>query len=209
MRHGEHARNVKQRSPRSRVKGTGYHLDHLVLDPLEHFDEALSCAREEPQLASPQHNRQAYSVKHKLPVSHGETANRVSQDLQRLDRRASPVAHDSYVGLPFELPVDEEPKVSDVLRQQDHVVSGVCRIRKDQPCGSRQSVVLIWLLEEEQFRFLQLDSKTRSMEPFFADRVMRSEQHSDVCPLLCACKEKAVVHIHAQRGVIPTSHLEQ
>ena len=117
--------------------------------------------------------------------------------------------HDSYVRLPFEPPINEEPQVAEVLHRSDHVMGGVLPIWEDQAHGSRKRVAFVRLLEEQQLRLIRLDRQTRPLQPFIADCVPRSEELGDICPLLCARKKDAVIHVHAQRGVIPTPHFVQ
>ena len=62
--------------------------------------------------------------------------------------------------LPFESAVNEEPEVSQVLRQPHLVVCGVLPIRQDQTQGSRERVTLIGLLEEQHFGLVRLDCQT-------------------------------------------------
>jgi hypothetical protein len=104
------------------MEGAGYNLNHVILDVLEHGNEALSPSGAVPELCSPSHNRQTHSIKHNVPVSHGEAAYGVSQHLQRLDRHVGSVAHDADMWFPFKATVYEEPKVSQGFHRPNHVV---------------------------------------------------------------------------------------
>ena len=113
------------------------------------------------------------------------------------------------MGLPLEPPIDEEPQIPEILHRSYHVMCGVLPIWKDQACGSRKQIVFVWLLEEQQLCLIWLNRQTRPSQPFITDCVPRSEELGDICSLLCASKKDAIIHVHAQRGVIPTPHFVQ
>ena len=94
------------------------------------------------------------------------------------------VTHDSYVGLPLEPPIDEEPQIPEVLHRSDHVMGGVLPIGKDQARGSQKRIAFIRLLEEQQLRLIRLNCQTRLSQPFITDCVPHSEELGDICPLL-------------------------
>ena len=167
------------------MEGSSYHIYHFILYVLKHIDQALDPRSEEPELASIGHHQQAYHIKHKPPVSHGEPADRVSKHLQCFDGCLGPVTHDPYMGLPLELSIDEEPQIMEILHWSNHIMCGVLPIRKDQVYGSQKWVMLIWLLEEQKLSLIWLDCQARPSQPFFADSVPGSEELSNISPLLC------------------------
>ncbi len=84
MVHGEHACHLKECLMGGHVEGTSHYFDHLILDTLEHVNNALDsfATLPVPELATICEYQETDCIHNEMPVGHGEPMDSVSEHFE-------------------------------------------------------------------------------------------------------------------------------